>query len=74
MAEIENQPIYEDRPKPGMNITLMLALAVAVLGVVGNNFILIILGLAVAAFNWFTTAKQYRIYENALVVVYGRPR
>ena len=70
----QNQPIYGDTPKPGLNITLILALAVAVLGIVGGNFILVVLGLLVAVFNWFTTAKQYLIYENALVVHYGRPR
>ena len=74
MEQFENQPIYEDRPKPGLNITLMLALAVAVLGIVGGEILLIVMGLAVAAFNWFTTAKRYRIYQNALVVEYGRPR
>ncbi len=74
MEQFENQPIFEDRPKAGLNITLMLALAVSVFGVVGGEFILIVLGLLVAAFNWFTTAKRYRIYQNALVVEYGRPR
>lgn len=74
MEQFENQPIFEGRPKPGLNITLMLALAVAVFGVVGGEFILIVLGLAVAAFNWFTTARRYLIYQNALVVEYGRPR
>ena len=74
MEQFENQPIFEDRPKAGLNITLMLALAVAVFGAVGGEFILLVLGLAVAAFNWFTTAKRYRIYQNALVVEYGRPR
>ncbi len=78
MEQPEPQPIYADGPKPGLNITLILALAVIVLGAWsvsnGSDPILLILGLVVAAFHWFTTAKQYRIYENALVVVYGRPR
>ncbi len=78
MEQPEPQPIYADGPKPGLNITLILALVVVVLGLLdamnGPVPILLILGLVVVAFNWFTTAKQYLIYENALVVVYGRPR
>ena len=78
MEQPEPQPIYADGPKPGLNITLILALVVVVLGLLdamnGSFPILLILGLVVVAFNWFTTAKQYLIYENALVVVYGRPR
>ena len=34
----------------------------------------LVLGIAVAAFSWFTNAKQYLVYQNALVVMYGRPR
>ena len=78
MEQFENQPIYEDRPKAGLNITLILALVVVVLGLLdamnGSFPLLLILGLVVVAFNWFTTAKRYLIYQNALVVEYGRPR
>ena len=74
MEQPGNQPIYGDRPKSALNVTLILALGVAVFGLATSQPILLILGLLVAAFNWFTSAKQYLIYTNALVIVYGRPR
>ena len=33
-----------------------------------------IVGLLFTGFNWFTNAKQYLIYTNALVIIYGQPR
>ena len=73
MDQPGNEPLFADGPKPGLNLGLVLALGVAVMGLF-TNIILVGLGLLVAAFNWFTTARQYQIYTNALVVVYGRPR
>lgn len=32
------------------------------------------MGLAFAAYTWLTTPKRYLIFENALVIEYGRPR
>ena len=55
-------------------MTLILALGVAVAGLLFGRPEFLILGLLVAGLNWFTSAKQYLIYTNALVVVYGRPR
>lgn len=63
-----------DTPRGRLNITLILSVVVAVIGLVGWNPILIILGLIGGGFSWFTNAKQYLIYTNALVIVYGRPR
>ena len=55
-------------------MTLILTLGLAVIGVATGQLWLLFLGLGFAAYNWFTSAKQYLIYTNALVVVYGRPR
>lgn len=52
----------------------MLALIIAVFGVVTWQPVPIIAGLGIAAYSWLTTARQYYIYRDALVIVYGRPR
>jgi hypothetical protein len=73
----EAQPLYQAKHRIPVNITLILALAVAVLGVIQlqqRGPMLIIAGLAVAAFSWFANPRLYRVYPTALVVVYGTPR
>ena len=67
------EPIHGDNHR-GTNLTLYLAMGVAVLGFYGQDPRLIVVGLAVLAYAWFTTPKQYLIYTDALVIVYGRPR
>ena len=71
-------PIYWDSHRGTFNISLIFALAVAALGlyslVNGNDPLMLFAGLGVAAYTWLTTAKRYMIYENALVLEYGRPR
>ena len=73
MDQQPNQPLYWDGPSSKLNVTLIIALVVAVIGLLTSPPF-IILGLALAAYSWFTTAKQFLIYENVLVIVYGRPR
>ena len=74
----QNQPIYWDSHRGTINLTLILSLAVVVLGLFqflrDGEPTLMIIGLGVAGFTWFTNAKQYWIYSDALVIVYGRPR
>ena len=57
---------------------MILSAAVVVLGgyqlTQGGDPLLLLVGLAVAAFTWLTNPRQYWIYPDALVVVYGRPR
>ena len=53
---------------------MYVTLVVAVIGLLMMTEIFVILGLALAAYSWFTTAKQFLIYENVLVIIYGRPR
>ena len=75
MDQQQSQPIHWDTPKSAMNFTLIMSVIVFIVGLIsGFNPVLMVLGLAGAAFSWFTNAKQYLIYENALVIAYGRPR
>ena len=57
-----------------MNMRLGLAFVAAVVGVATQFPILIILGLLGVAHSWFTIGRRYLIYQNALVIMYGRPR
>ena len=74
MAQPREQPLHWDKPKTKYNLTLIFSIVVALIGLVTGATFLLLLGLVGAAMNWFTTAKEYLIYENALVVMYGRPR
>tara|TARA_B100000315_G_scaffold257109_1_gene304854 strand:+ start:842 stop:1324 length:483 start_codon:yes stop_codon:yes gene_type:complete len=70
----QNQPIYWDRHRARINVTLMLAVGFVVLGLFSADQMVTLLGVVVAAYTWLTTPKQYLLFTNALVVVYGRPR
>ena len=74
MDQQQNQPIHWDTPRSGVNLTLVIALLAVVAGMFWLGIQLVIIGLAFAAYSWFTNAKRYLIYETALVIVYGRPR
>ena len=74
MAQPQEQPLHWDSPKSKYNLTLIFSVVVAVIGLATGATFLLLLGLLGAAMNWFTNAKQYLIYQNSLVVVYGRPR
>jgi hypothetical protein len=74
MDQRQQAPIYWDNHRSSFNLTLIFALIVAVIGVTQFNPALIIIGLGVAAYSWFTNPKQYLIYPDAVVIVYGRPR
>lgn len=68
-------PLYQAKHRIPVNVTLILALVVVVLALVRNqNTAMVILGLGVAAFSWFASPRQYRVYPGSLVVVYGTPR
>lgn len=73
MEQVQGQPIHMDTPKSRINVPMILASAVAVIGVF-SGYVLVALGLAGMAFSWLTTPRQYLIYQNALVIIYGRPR
>lgn len=74
MQQPQREPIHWDNHRGSINITLILALGVVVIGFIQGAQELLVIGLAVAAYTWFTSPKQYFIYSDSLVVVYGRPR
>ncbi len=39
-----------------------------------NAWLLIIVGLGVGGYSWLTGPRQYRVYSDALVIMYGMPR
>ena len=40
----------------------------------GGAYLLIIVGLGVGAYSWLTSPRQYRVYSDALVIMFGMPR
>ncbi len=79
----QNQPLYWDKDRIPVNLTLILALGITAWGAVsslgwvdmgGNPSIIFALGVVVAIYTWVSTPRQYLIYANALCVVYGKPR
>ena len=74
MEQPREEPLHWDSPKSKFNLTLIFSLVVAVIGLATGATFLLLLGLVGAGMNWLTNAKQFLIYQNALVVVYGRPR
>ena len=75
MAQERENPIHWDQHSSRFNITLIFALVVAVLGIAQGGFpFLVILGLGMAAYSWLTTPRQYLLYRDSMVIVYGMPR
>ena len=70
----QHEPFHIDRHKSSFNFTLALAMGVAVVGLMGANPFLLIVGLAVAGFSWFTTPARYTLFDDRLVIAYGKPR
>ena len=70
---MQEQPIHWDNHRTNLNLTFIFALIVAVIGILGQP-VLFVLGIGVAIYTWLTTPKQYLIYRDALVIIYGRPR
>ncbi len=74
MEQSQEQPLHWDNHRTNLNLTLIFALIVSVIGVIGANPFIFVIGIGVAIYSWLTNAKQYLIYRDALVIVYGRPR
>lgn len=68
------EPLYWESHRVAINLTLLLSMFVAVIGFIRGPQELGVVGLAFAVYTWLTTAKRYLIFENALVIEYGRPR
>ncbi len=78
MEQQPNQAIYWDKHLVPFNLTVILAMFVAAYGLynmlVGAGPLLLVAGLAVGGYSWVTNPRQYWIYPDALVIVYGKPR
>ena len=75
MAEQQHEnPIYWDQHATKWNLTLIFSVVVAVLGLFMQAYLLIILGLGMAAYSWLTTPRQFLLYRDSMVIVYGMPR
>ena len=78
MEQPQNQPLHWDKPRASFSIGLIIGLVGTLVGFIlmvqGDAPVIFIVGLSLAGFNWFTNAKQYLIYTDTLVIVYGRPR
>ena len=73
MQQPQDQPLHWDQHRTKLNLTIIFGLIVAVIGVLGQP-VLFVMGVGVAIYSWLTSPKQYLIYRDALVIVYGRPR
>jgi hypothetical protein len=79
MGQSPSELVYWDKHRIPVNLTLLFSLGVAAFGVFSylqgaDGLLLIFAGLGVAAYSWFTNPRQYRVYEDALVIIYGSPR
>ena len=80
MADMQRpEPLYRDRHVSAINITLIMGIAFVVMGVIvqAGLFVpgdFVVIGIAAAAYAWLTTPQAYSLYEDRLVVFYGRPR
>ena len=73
MVQQQENPIYWDQHASRWNLTLIFSLVVAVLGLM-TGYLLTALGLAMGAYSWLTTPRQYLIYRDRMTIVYGMPR
>ena len=73
MQQQYEQPLYWDKHRSAINFTLMLSIVVAVIGVF-SAIPLLVVGLAVGAFSWLTTPSQYAVFNDRLIIYYGKPR
>ena len=83
MEQSQHQPLYAAKDRVPFNLTLVLALGIAGWGLAGligilpppgNPEMIIVLGLAVTAYTWLFTPKEYMVYSDAVCVAYGKPR
>ena len=73
MEQTQEEPIHWDNHRTKINLTFIFALVVAFIGALGQPALFVI-GIGVAIYSWLTNPKQYLIYRDSLVIIYGRPR
>lgn len=74
MESPREEPLYWDTNRRPMALLFILAGVAAVLGLIGKEPNLLILGLGVGAYSWLTNPKQFLIFSEYLEVAYGAPR
>lgn len=83
MQQTHSQPLYWAKDRVPFNLTLVLALGIAVWGILGtieiipppgNPTMIIILGVGVSLYTWLFTPREYLVYEDSLCIAYGKPR
>ena len=74
MDQSQEQPLHWDQHRTKLNLTIGFALVVVLIAVFSFNPFLFLIGVGVAVYSWLTNAKQYLIFRDSLVIVYGRPR
>ena len=83
MQQTHNQPLYWAKDRVPFNLTLVLALGIALWGILGtieiipppgNPTMIIILGVGVSLYTWLFTPREYLVYEDSLCIAYGKPR
>ena len=70
----QHEPLHADRHKTSFNITLVLAVGLAAVGLFNFDPLWLTIGVAMGAYTWFTTPSQYVIFADRLLIAYGRPR
>lgn len=70
----QHEPLHFDRHGASLNLNLILALGVTIIGVLMTEPLIVVVGLVFAGFAWLTTPSMYAIYVDRLIISYGRPR
>jgi len=73
MAEQQETPIYWDQHATKWNLTLIFSLVVLVMGFF-MGYLLVALGAVMGGYSWLTTPRQFLLYRDSMVIVYGMPR
>ena len=68
------EPQWVEKHVASANFRLLLALASIVIGIILLSPVLMLIGLGFAIYAWFTTPTYYSIYDDRLIIFYGRPR
>lgn len=76
MKQPNTKLIHSDRYRGSVNFTLIFALFVIAYGLLQGESgqTLVIVGALVAIYVWFTRPRSIEIYEDCLLIRYGKPR
>ena len=73
MGQQQENPIYWDQHATKWNLTLIFSLVVLVMGFF-MGYLLVALGAVMGGYSWLTTPRQFLLYRDSMVIVYGMPR